>query len=167
MNDSLSRAGRLIWGHTTAVVPILPRLALFASAGSDPSIRNPEQRSRFFTLGLRWTPAALAVPALPMHGPRSAPLAAAFAVTRDTGDTHTLSVHASHAKRVDIAGDFSNWKPVAMRFASHQRWQVTLPMAPGTYRVNVRVDEGAWIVPAGLPTVNDEFNGRVGLFVIR
>jgi hypothetical protein len=40
-------------------------------------------------------------------------------------------------------------------------------MTPGTHRVNVRVNGDAWTAPPGMPAVNDEFNGRVGIIVVR
>lgn len=166
-SDSLSRATRSTWGHVTAVVPVLPRLSLVATAGSDPSVRDARVRSRFVTMGFRWTPSSLAVPTLPMDAPRPPPLVAAFRVTPDTGSAFVVSVQAPRARRVEIAGDFSAWKPVTMERTRDRGWQVTLPLTPGTHRVNVRIDGGAWIVPDGLATVDDEFNGRVGLFVVR
>jgi hypothetical protein len=40
-------------------------------------------------------------------------------------------------------------------------------MTPGTHRVNVRVNGDTWTAPPGMPTVDDEFNGRVGIIVVR
>ena len=45
-------------------------------------------------------------------------------------------------------------------------WEARLPLAPGVYRVNLRVDGGPWIVPPGLPSVVDEFGGAVGILTI-
>ena len=46
-------------------------------------------------------------------------------------------------------------------------WEAVLPIAPGTYRVSLRVDGSPWSAPPGLVAVTDEFNGEVGLVVIR
>jgi hypothetical protein len=44
---------------------------------------------------------------------------------------------------------------------------VTLALAPGTYRFNIRVDGGAWVVPVGVTRLADEFGGTVGLLTVR
>jgi hypothetical protein len=43
---------------------------------------------------------------------------------------------------------------------------VTLPLRPGKYQMNVRIDGGKWIVPKGLLSMSDEFGGAVGLLVV-
>ena len=42
-----------------------------------------------------------------------------------------------------------------------------MPLQPGTHRMNIRIDGDSWTAPPGLPTVNDEFSGRVGILVVR
>jgi len=42
-----------------------------------------------------------------------------------------------------------------------------VPLAAGVHRVNVRVDGGEWRVPTGLSAVDDDFEGKVGLLVVR
>jgi hypothetical protein len=55
---------------------------------------------------------------------------------------------------------------VALTRGRGDTWQVTLPLAPGAYRLNIRVDGDAWVAPPGTSTVQDEFNGTVGLVVV-
>jgi hypothetical protein len=38
-----------------------------------------------------------------------------------------------------------------------------LGLSRGTYRFNIRIDGGNWIVPAGVSRLADEFGGDVGL----
>jgi hypothetical protein len=45
-------------------------------------------------------------------------------------------------------------------------WSVRLPIAPGTYQINIRVDGGRWLAPPGLLTSRDEFGGMVGILTI-
>jgi 1,4-alpha-glucan branching enzyme len=82
------------------------------------------------------------------------------------GSRYELTVVAPNARRVEISGDFTNWKPVALRRAADGRWTATLDLAVGTHRMNARVDGGGWIVPPGLTTMSDDFAGEVGLLVI-
>ena len=44
---------------------------------------------------------------------------------------------------------------------------MTLDLKPGAYRMNLRVDGERWLPPPGTAAVDDEFNGRVGLVVVR
>jgi hypothetical protein len=41
-----------------------------------------------------------------------------------------------------------------------------LRLAPGTYRINLRIDGGAWEELPGYPTARDEFGGVVGVIVV-
>ena len=41
-----------------------------------------------------------------------------------------------------------------------------MPIAPGSHRVNIRVDGGEWSAPPGASTAQDEFNGVVGLVIV-
>jgi hypothetical protein len=80
---------------------------------------------------------------------------------------HTLLVRADGASSVEVAGDFTDWEPVSFSSGEGSSWTVTLPLPPGTYRFNVRVDGGVWLVPAGLIRLTDEFGGVVGLLTVR
>jgi hypothetical protein len=42
-----------------------------------------------------------------------------------------------------------------------------LPIAPGRYQTNARVDGGPWVAPPGLVAVHDEFGGVFGVLVVR
>jgi 1,4-alpha-glucan branching enzyme len=72
-------------------------------------------------------------------------------------------VRAPGATRVEVTGDFSNWEPVALSRAETGEWSAVLQLTRGTYRFNVRIDDGPWIVPAGVSRLEDEFGGDVGL----
>jgi hypothetical protein len=40
-------------------------------------------------------------------------------------------------------------------------------LAPGVHRLNVRLDGGEWVVPAGARPEPGEFGGAVGVIVLR
>ena len=46
------------------------------------------------------------------------------------------------------------------------RWEAWLDATPGLYRVNLRLDDGPWLAPPGMPSVDDDFGGRVGLLAL-
>ena len=120
---------------------------------------------RYLTLGFRMHPgtggaasAPAAVPAPDAVGP--------LGIHAVSAGQYRLSVYAPRAHSVEITGDFTGWKPVSLTRGEGAEWSVTLALFPGTHRVNARVDGGAWIVPAGLPTMTDDFAGDVGVLVI-
>lgn len=151
------------WGRFGASYPINDRLSLAAFAGTDPGhagIGLP--RSMFASVALRARPWRRTAGG----GTDLAPLSA-FNADRELGGRYRITYLAPNAKTVEVSGDFDRWQPVAMKHTRDGVWQVSLPLTPGTYRVNVRIDGGRWLPPAGLPQAEDEFNGAVGVLVIR
>ena len=100
-----------------------------------------------------------------------APAAARVLHARPTiqvsGDSaaRTLVVRAFGARRVEVMGDFSGWEPVELSPIGAV-FRATVAMSPGTRRIVVRVDGGAWLPAANTPAVDDDFGGRVGLLLI-
>jgi 1,4-alpha-glucan branching enzyme len=84
----------------------------------------------------------------------------------DAGTQHTLQVHAPEAERVELMADFTDWQPISLARASGGRWQVRLMLTPGVHRLNVRIDGGDWVVPAGARPEPGEFGGEVGVIVV-
>jgi len=152
------------WGQVQSAVSLAPTIALIASAGVRPSsAAYGIGRSRFMELGARVSPGALRRPRLP-RGVR--PAAATFQVEDDRGGRR-LRVRVPGARSVELAGDFTNWQPVALRQGDTDEWEVTLPIAPGVHRVAIRVDGDSWRTPPGVVAVADEFQGTVGVIVVR
>ena len=79
----------------------------------------------------------------------------------------TLTIRRVSAERVEVAGDFTDWEPVALRRTGRASWELPVMLAPGVYRLNVRIDGGPWQVPRGATPQQDEFGGLVGLVVVR
>ncbi|OGT95496.1 MAG: hypothetical protein A3I79_01580 [Gemmatimonadetes bacterium RIFCSPLOWO2_02_FULL_71_11] len=77
-----------------------------------------------------------------------------------------LRVRALGARVVEVAGDFTDWQAVPLVADADGTWSLAEPLGPGTYRLNLRVDGGAWSVPAGLAAERDDFNGVVGILVV-
>ena len=80
--------------------------------------------------------------------------------------TRELLIIAPGARTVEIAGDFSDWQPIALARRG-DRWVFAVTLAPGVHRLNVRLDGGPWLVPRGATPQTDEFGGMVGLIVVR
>lgn len=140
---------------------LTPRLA--AAAGIGQFLGDPVQQlegGHFATLGVRLR---LTGPARARDAPDNPSLE-----LRDAGDggPRTIVVHVRRARRVEVMADFTDWQPVALARAGGDEWRVALPLAAGTHRVNVRVNGGEWMVPAGLTAVADDFAGTAGLLIV-
>jgi AMP-activated protein kinase-like protein len=148
-------------GLITATRWISPRVALMAGAGIrtiDP-VAGLQERAMVF--GLRLAPRRV------VSGFVDAPNAAAsqLAIARQ-GARVMISVRAAGARSVEIAGDFTNWNAVTLSRERSDVWTVALPLAPGVYRLNLRVDEGQWQPPPGASRVIDAYEGTVGVVVV-
>jgi hypothetical protein len=152
------------WTQTSATIAIKPRVSVFATLG------NPAPRwlaldagfERRASLGVRltsWTnPAAgnpdAGVPALP-----------GWRLRRLGQDWQVIEIRAPGAGRVEVMGDFTGWKPLALRHVHRDRWAIAVRMEPGVHQIEVRLEDGPWMPPAGLPVTSDAFSGSVGVFV--
>lgn len=114
------------------------------------------------------TPAGAPTPSAgaPAAAPSGAAAVTALEVTELGGERVRLELVAPGARRVELAGDFTDWESVALR-RDGERWTLELALAPGVHRLNVRADGGEWRVPPSLTAVDDGFGGRVGLLVVR
>ena len=88
------------------------------------------------------------------------------AITGQLGLTSIL-VRAIGATHVEIAGDFTEWQPVALSPAAPGLWHAAFSLPHGVHQINVRFDGGPWEVPSGLGAAEDGFGGRVGVLVVR
>jgi hypothetical protein len=154
-----------LWGQVTATTAVGPRLSIIGSLGTDPThawLGLPP--NRFAMLGVRFAPASLARPAPP---PYVRPSAASFVVRPSEHGTYVVSLHVPGARTVELSGDFNAWHAVPLRQIAPDQWEATFAMVPGSYHVNMRIDGDRWVAPPGLTAVTDDFNGTVGLLVVR
>jgi hypothetical protein len=160
---STSYGQRSTWAHAQASWALGEQLALVALGGSrasEPAIGRVG--GTFFSFGVRL--ASVPWLARALH-PGARSTASSFGV-RAVGATRIIYVRAPAARTIELMADFTDWQPVAMRHVSNDEWQVAMPITPGAHRVNIRVDGGEWSAPPGASTVQDEFNGVVGLVVV-
>lgn len=160
---STSYGQRSTWGHAQASFALGDQFALVAAAGSrasEPAISR--LGGNFFSFGVRVASVPWMVHAL-HPGARSS--ASSFGV-RAEGATRIIYVRAPAARTIELMADFTDWQPVVMRHTANDEWEIAMQIAPGAHRVNIRVDGGQWSAPPGAGTVQDEFNGVVGLVVV-
>jgi hypothetical protein len=153
------------WGQLQSAFSLGPDIALITSTGIRPSsAAYGIARSRFVELGFRVSPSALRRPRLP-SGVR--PTAAAFQVDDAEHGARRLRIRVPGARSVELSGDFTNWQPISLERGDGDEWETTLVITPGMHRVAIRVDGDAWTTPPGIAAVQDEFQGTVGIIVVK
>src|SRR5690606_596889 len=71
------------------------------------------------------------------------------------------------ARRVELKGDITDWTIVALvRSEWADVWEITVHKPAGVYHINIRKDDGEWIVPPGLVAVPDRFGGSTGMLTL-
>lgn len=164
-------AGAEMWGGAQAMYWLGPRIAVVAAGGSLPSsIADGRAASRYVTFGMRYAGQRRSAPgAPPASGARAGPPRPPLLEVEDAaGGTRAIRVRLPEgARTVELMGDFTDWSPVPMRPDGAGAWVAAVPVSPGTHRVNLRVNGGAWRVPPGLAPVTDDFNGTAGLLIVR
>ncbi len=165
------------WGSASVVAWLNPHLAITGSAGSYPvDLTQGFPGGRFVSIALRIaSPNARLTTTSRRPAPNPLDRAAAqaraagvtrFEVLRRGDSATTLRVYAPTARTVDIDADFTQWQPLHLAKSSDGWWSATVPIAPGTYEINLRIDGGRWLAPPGLLTTVDEFGGVIGLLTI-
>ena len=152
------------WGTVSASVWFTPHVAAVATVGSylsDPMHRLPGGSYAMLTM-------RLASGAGPRASGDTPSRAVDFVVSRAAEDgRRVIRIQAPRARRVELMGDFTDWRAVPLTREGGDVWHVELSIAPGTYRLSVRVDGGEWRAPPGIPAITDEFDGQVGVIVLQ
>lgn len=157
--------GRHGWLMAVATAQLLGPVSLIGYAGAQPP--DPERGTlgaAFTSLGVRVALGASNV-ARPVPG-----IVTDTRSTTVTGEgtdgRRMIRIVVPAARTVEIMGDFTAWLPVAMTRSESGNWEVRIPLALGSHRVEIRADSGAWVPAPGLPVVADEFGGSVGILVV-
>lgn len=148
-------------GASLRLTPIMSATLRTGRLAADPLLGL--RGGRYSTLGVRLD--------LLQHNVRNASMtatahAAAEIVRESETSVHLVFVLPPDAHRVSLTGDPTNWHPIALTRTEDGRWEITLPAKPGVFRLNVRVDNGPWRAPPGLPATDDGFGAKVGLLVL-
>ena len=162
------------FSEVTAQVPISRWLSLSVGGGS--YLSDPARRvlgAKYLNAGLRLRTVSRASPDGPfltaaMMRARLATGARAairLEIAR-RGEHQAIRVFAPGASVVELMADFTDWAVVPLTRIAPGIWEVALPIAPGVHRVNVRLDGGPWIAPAGTRSEEAEFGGTVGVLVV-
>jgi hypothetical protein len=166
--------GTGVYAEASAALSLGERTALVLGGGryrTDPVSGSLAASYLTVALGLRLGTTRRHVYRPPSpRGPSAEESSSAPAVRLDVhaerGGPVRLQLHAPDAARVELAGDFTDWDPVLLTRVGRGTWEATLQIASGVHRVNVRIDGGEWIVPAGVTRSIDDFGSEVGIFAI-
>jgi hypothetical protein len=156
------------WASATAEWWVRPHAAVVAGVGRGlADVVRGVPPTRYATVALRVAlqPRASLVlrPSAPLvRGPRLTVAAANMSMQR------TIEVDAEGASTVELMADFTSWEPVPLMRADAAStvWRIERPIEPGPHRVALRINGGAWTVPANLPRANNGFGGTVGLITV-
>jgi hypothetical protein len=143
-----------------------PWVAVAAGVGkqlSDPM--RATDRTRYATIALRFSAERHGPPRVSSNPPVVASGETSISAVSVGGGAAVIRVYAPGARGVELMSDFTGWAPVQLERRG-DRWEVRLTAAPGSHPVRLRIDGGAWSVPANLPRIDDELGGTVGLIVI-
>jgi len=171
-------AGHGVYGEASTTFRLGERTALLISGGRYPT--DPVSGSvagRYVSAGLRLRtpllrPRPIRDPPLSSRSPAngdgggSADVTARLEVKPAPDGTVRLVVYAPGAAIVELAGDFTDWQPVAFQPTSEGAWESVQRIPGGVHRVNVRIDGGRWTAPAGTTRTTDEFGGEVGIVAV-
>ena len=152
------------WWQGMASFRLTPAVHLTADFGRTPSdVLLGLRGGHYTTFGLR-----VDVPRRPVI--RKHPVivdAPPLEVSREvTGRVRVRFTLPTSVRAASLTGDITGWSPVALTRLADGRWEAWVDAAPGLYRVNLRLDDGPWLAPAGMPAVDDGFGGRVGLMTL-
>jgi len=170
--------GRGVFGEASATLAVGERTVLFVAGGRYPT--EPVSGSvagRYVSGGVRLrlaSPARLSArttipsasrPGTPADGDPVAGVRLEV-LPRPDGVVRLVLYVANTAAGVELAGDFTDWQPLQLRRTADGMWETVLPIPSGVHRLNVRIDGGGWIVPAGLTRAADDFGDEVGIMTV-
>jgi hypothetical protein len=113
--------------------------------GSDPVTAVPGSKYLVMGLRLRLGPA---IPAAFGPMPKTADNTP-FRVGPSLPAGREIIVRAPGASQVELAGDFTDWRPVALQPSGDHGWRAVLPIPPGLHRLAVRFDRAPGAAPPG------------------
>src|SRR5206468_2644824 len=80
----------------------------------------------------------------PASGDGEAGFAARLELQPAFDGTFRVVLYALARATVEVAGDFTDWQPVALRRTGEDTWESWLRIPSGIRRINVRIDGGRW-----------------------
>ena len=153
------------WGSAQVSVWLSSQLAAVAGGGREPAQPTRGLPARTFaSLGVMLAYWPIPRGTVPVVTPAS--LVQAFEL-RPAGPDMRVTARIGSVETVEVMGDFSDWEPLPMIRRGRDHWELLVQMPAGVHQINMRIDRGKWIAPPGMPKMKDDFNGEVGIVVIK
>jgi len=154
------------WTSAMATIWFTDRVAFIGGGGRQPALPLRGLPARSFGMaGLEVAYSPISRLAVPVSLPHTV-LVKKFELQHVNGGMQKIVIRVGGVETVDVMGDFSDWSPLTLVRRGRDLWELNVPVSAGMHQINVRVDGGPWMAPPGLPTMNDSFNGFVGLVVV-
>lgn len=154
------------WAAATAVLWLTNRVAAVAGGGrvpANPSRGLPARNYANFGVMLAYS----AIPRSSVPVATRVATVRAFEVRQLPAGTQKITVRVGGVETVEVMGDFSEWSPLLMIRRGRDMWDITLPPMPaGAHQITIRIDNGPWVAPPGLPAMKDGLGGEVGVVVV-
>ncbi|HTI65082.1 MAG TPA: glycogen-binding domain-containing protein [Gemmatimonadaceae bacterium] len=150
------------WATGDASVWVSSRAAVVLAAGTAlPDVVRGTPRSTYVSAALRIS--GRPHTRIALTGRPAARIRVRLA--RGVDGAQRIEIVAPNASRVELRGDFTDWRPVLLERAGDV-FQFAAPLSAGLHRVSLRVDDGDWIAPSNLPHADDGVGGTVGLITV-
>ena len=154
------------WSSARATFWLNERIAIIGGGGRQPALPLRGLPARSFGMaGLEIAYSPVSKNAIPVALPHMV-LVKKFEMQPGTDEMRKIVIRVGGVEKVDVMGDFSDWSPLTLVRRGRDLWELNVPLSPGMYHINVRVDGGPWMAPPGIPTMHDGFSGDVGLIVV-
>jgi len=163
---AIAKQGSGLWGGLQLGADLGRGASLLIGASSSPSVlagTEPNAGRNAASLGLGFNagvfsrrPGAVA----------SSSANAAFVMSPAGAGRVRIAIRVGAADSVEFASDCTQWRPIQMT-RDGDRWIVDVAALSGLHRANIRVNGGRWTSPPGLASMDDDFAGEVGIFVVQ
>lgn len=154
------------WASAQAAVWISNQIAAVGGGGREPAQPTRGLPARTFaTLGVMLAYWPIPRGVVPVETPAS--LVQAFELRPAGPALQRITARIGGVETVEVMGDFSDWTPLPLMRRGRDHWELLVPMKNGMHQINMRIDGGQWIAPPGMPTMKDDFNGDVGVVVVK
>jgi hypothetical protein len=165
---AVARQGAALWTGLQLGAELGRGASLLMGAATTPkliALTEPQPERHTVSLGLGFNTALLAARP-PAHATNeTSDAAAAFVISRISTTRVRVTLRVPSAQSIAFASDCTGWTSVEMA-KTRDGWIVDIDASPGMHRVNIRVNNGRWTAPPALPSINDDFAGEVGIFVV-
>ncbi|MFN8580576.1 MAG: hypothetical protein U0163_06290 [Gemmatimonadaceae bacterium] len=175
-----AQRGTVAWGAVTLVVPWRNNLVTTFSIGNYPvDLLQGLPGGRYAAVNLRipngklsWRRPRVAVPLAPVAPVRpellvTERLAVTIGAPYDSAQLREVRVWAPGVTKVELVADFTQWVPVPMIAVGAGEWHGYYHVSPGAHRLNVLLNGTELDVPSNLARELDDFNGAVGVILVR